>query len=191
MALGLYIAFSMHVRHCFPEPHIACSCYGLHSWAYRLQPHALRINASNWASFNKQVLGPGKGLLTAHCRDIVGGGCPRDALEGKGLQRGLQRRLIGGWRRLPNRLGAVTVGYKCHGAWYLPPGRQWLGTGWAPWRGGDPFPPFQCIPRVPPTPLYDEMTMTKFGGPILTFEKKRFLAPATNISAFSTFHRSL
>ena len=34
------------------------------------------------------------------------GGGGRDALEGKGPR--------GGWRRLPKRLGAVTVGYKCH-----------------------------------------------------------------------------
>ena len=52
---------------------------------------------------------------------------------------------MGGWTRLPKRLGAVTVGHKCHGGWYLPSGRQRLGIGWAPWRGGY-LPLFQCIP---------------------------------------------
>ena len=35
-------------------------------------------------------------------------------------------------------MGAVTVGYKCHRAWHLVSGRQWLGIGWAPWSGGVP-----------------------------------------------------
>ena len=39
----------------------------------------------------------------------------------------------GGWRRLRKRLGAVTVGYKCHEAGT--PGRQQPGIGWAPGRG--------------------------------------------------------
>ena len=48
---------------------------------------------------------------------------PRDALDGKGPQRRPQKPLDGlrrleavggGWRRLPNRPGAATVGYKCH-----------------------------------------------------------------------------
>ena len=51
----------------------------------------------------------------------------------RGGPRGSQ---TGGWRRLPKRLGAVTVGFKCHCSWHLPPGKQWLGIGWAPWRGG-------------------------------------------------------
>ena len=33
------------------------------------------------------------------------------------------------------------------------PERQWLGVGWAPWRGGGYFPPFQCIPAPPPLSL--------------------------------------
>ena len=42
-------------------------------------------------------------------------------------------------------MGAVTVGYKHH--WSRQSGRQWLGVGWAPWRGGGEYPPpFQCIP---------------------------------------------
>ena len=68
----------------------------------------------------------------------------RDAVEGKGPQRPPQR-------RLNRRLEEVTVGSKCHRAWQLPSGRQWLGIGWAPWRGrGVPPPPFQCIPPPPP-----------------------------------------
>ena len=45
------------------------------------------------------------------------------------------------------RLGAlevkrgVTVGYKAHWSWRLAPERQWLGIGWAPWRGGGIPPP--------------------------------------------------
>ena len=49
---------------------------------------------------------------------------------------------MGGWRRLPKRLGAATVGYKCHHSCHLPSRRQWLAVGWAPWGGGG----FQCIP---------------------------------------------
>ena len=37
-------------------------------------------------------------------------------------------------------------------AWgHLASGGQWLGTGWAPWRGGGRggyLPPFECIPDV-------------------------------------------
>ena len=43
-------------------------------------------------------------------------------------------------------MGAVTVGYKCHGSWHLASGVHQLGIGWAPWRGGRGLPPFQCIP---------------------------------------------
>ena len=48
------------------------------------------------------------------------------------------------------RLGAVTVGDKCHWSWDVASGRQWLGIGWAPFwgGGGDTSPPFQCIPGV-------------------------------------------
>ena len=43
-----------------------------------------------------------------------GGGGPKGCnKKGKGPRRRPQRRL-GGWGRLPKRLGAVTVGYKCH-----------------------------------------------------------------------------
>ena len=45
-------------------------------------------------------------------------------------------------------MGAVTVGYKCHGRRHLASGGQWLGIGWALWRGGGggtPPPPFQCM----------------------------------------------
>ena len=37
--------------------------------------------------------------------------------------------------RLPKRLGAVNVGYKCHWSWPSPSGGQQLGIGWGPWRG--------------------------------------------------------
>ena len=38
----------------------------------------------------------------------------RDALEGKGAQRRPQRRLDRRLEEVAKRLGAVTVGYKCH-----------------------------------------------------------------------------
>ena len=64
----------------------------------------------------------------------------------------------GGWRRLPKRLGAVTVGCKRRCSWHLASGGQWLGIGWAPWRGGGgapPLPTHPCLPRLqaPPPPL--------------------------------------
>ena len=34
--------------------------------------------------------------------------------KGRGLRGGPRGGWTGGWRRLPKRLGAVTVGYKCH-----------------------------------------------------------------------------
>ena len=37
-----------------------------------------------------------------------------DALEGKDLRGGPGSGWTGSWRRLPKRLGAVTVGHKCH-----------------------------------------------------------------------------
>ena len=54
----------------------------------------------------------------------------------------------GSWRRLPKRLGGVTVGYKCHRVWHLPSRRPELRMGWASGkRGGGGVPPlFQCIP---------------------------------------------
>ena len=85
-----------------------------------------------------------KGALSA--------GTPRDAFEGKGPQRRPQMRLD---RRLEEVVKAVGGGYcrlqmplkRAH----LASGRQWLGIGRAPWRGGGGgyLPPFQCIPARP------------------------------------------
>ena len=51
-------------------------------------------------------------------------------------------------------MGAVSVGYKCHGSRHLASGGQWLGIGWAPWRGGgDTFPTSNAF--VPPPRLWD------------------------------------
>ena len=36
---------------------------------------------------------------------------------------------------------AATVGYRRHRSRHLALGRQWLGTGWVPWRGGGGVPP--------------------------------------------------
>ena len=46
-------------------------------------------------------------------------------------------------------MGVVTVGYKCRWSRHLASGGQWLGIGWAPWRGrGGGTPP----PRLPMPP---------------------------------------
>ena len=74
----------------------------------------------------------------------------RDALEGNGPQRRFQKRLYRR-RRLPKRLRAVTVGYKCHLGWHSASGGQWLGIGWAPWRGGGGTSPPSPLP-VRPSP---------------------------------------
>ena len=52
--------------------------------------------------------------LTHRVEKVGPCGDPRDALEGKDLRGGPRSGWAGGWRRLPKRLGAVTVGYKCH-----------------------------------------------------------------------------
>ena len=79
------------------------------------------------------------GLITAPNLALP---CVSDAVEGKGPQ-----------RRLPKRLGAVTVGYKCHWGWHLPSGGQWLG---ALEGGGIPHPismhPCPPPPNTPPHP---------------------------------------
>ena len=62
--------------------------------------------------------------------------------NGRNSRGGPRSGQTGGWRRLSKRLGAVTVGYK---SWHLASERQWLGIGWALWRGGAPAPP-KCIP---------------------------------------------
>ena len=51
-------------------------------------------------------------LLPPSCAYTLGGGGGMDALEGD-LRGGPRSGWTGGWRRLPKRLGAVTVGYKC------------------------------------------------------------------------------
>ena len=71
-------------------------------------------------------------------RQAVGGGCQ------------------GGW-------GAVTVGYKCHWSRHLASGRQWLGRGWAPWRGGGASLPFQSIPARTPWPCVMPPTLDVVG----------------------------
>ena len=42
------------------------------------------------------------------------GGFPGMHQKGRGHRGGPRSGYTGGWRRLPKRLGAVTVGYKCH-----------------------------------------------------------------------------
>ena len=84
---------------------------------------------------------------------VCGSDCRKEAgrvpLEGKGWR--------GGWRRLPKRLGAVTVGYNNHGRLHVPSGGQRLGIGWAPWGGGGrglpppvPMDPSGSVPRAVP-----------------------------------------
>ena len=55
--------------------------------------------------------------------------------KGRDLRGGPSGGQTGGWRRLPKRLGAVIVGYKCHRSRHLALGRQRLRVGWVPWRG--------------------------------------------------------
>ena len=71
----------------------------------------------------------------------------RDVLEGKGPRRGFQRQL---GRRLPKRLGAVTVGYKCRWGWQLPSERERRRHRQGPWGGGG-FPPSNAS-SPPPSP---------------------------------------
>ena len=59
---------------------------------------------------------------------------------------------MGGWRRLPKRSGAVTVGYKCHFAWHSPSGGQWWGIGRAPWTGATPPRSNASLPLTPGNP---------------------------------------
>ena len=73
--------------------------------------------------------------------------------RGRGLRGGPKSGSAGGWRRLPKRLGAVTVGYKCHRGRNLASGGQWLGIGWALWRGGVPM--HRCPPSPRPQDLRD------------------------------------
>ena len=62
------------------------------------------------------------------------------------------------WRRLPKRVGAVTVGCKCHGSWRLPSGRgSWASAGQLGGGGGFPFPISnaslaEAVHRPPPPP---------------------------------------
>ena len=76
----------------------------------------------------------------------------------------------GGWRGLPKRLGAVTVGSQRHSSWRLPSGGQWLGIGCALEGGGGGYPPpFQCIPVRPPswplTHLFRDLRVKLHPGP--------------------------
>ena len=77
---------------------------------------------------------------------ITNGGLPRDALEGKRPQRRPQKQL---GRRLEEAVKAVGGGYcRLPMPLKLALGGQWLGIGWAPWRGGGGgLPLFQCIRR--------------------------------------------
>ena len=67
----------------------------------------------------------------------------------RGSGRGGRQAVGGCWRMLAKWLGAVTVGYGCDWGQLLSvttaveallkrlaSGGQWLGIGWAPWRGG-------------------------------------------------------
>ena len=65
-----------------------------------------------------------------------------EALEGKGPQRRLDRRL----EEVAKAVGAVTVGYKCHWPWQLASGGQWLRAGWALEGGGGVSPPSDASP---------------------------------------------
>ena len=69
--------------------------------------------------------------------------------KGRGLRGDPRSGWIGGWRRLPKRLGAVTNAIEA-GTWRQGDvAGQRLG---ALEEGGGGFPPFQCIPAPPPSP---------------------------------------
>ena len=61
-----------------------------------------------------------------------GGGCIGREGASEAAPAAVTQAVGGGCQK---RLGAVTVGYKCHRRWHFASGRQWLGVGWAPWRG--------------------------------------------------------
>ena len=65
--------------------------------------------------------------------------------KGDDFRGGSRSGSIGGWRSLLKRLGAVTVGDKCHWSWHVPSGRQRLGIGIGGNGGGMGFP---CIPAA-------------------------------------------
>ena len=66
-------------------------------------------------------------LVTSQGQGCIGReGAPEEAPEAV---------VLGGWRRLPKRLGAATVGYKCRWGWQLRLGRERLGHRLGPWRG--------------------------------------------------------
>ena len=68
-------------------------------------------------------------------RRLLGGGGGMHQ-KGRDLRGGPRGGSIGGWRRLPKRLECrLQVPQK------PPSGRQWLGVGWAPWKGGGGVPP--------------------------------------------------
>ena len=117
--------------------------------------------ATTWS---KRRAGYGTALSNSGCsvllRDVLihgGGGIwrtppPGMHWKGRHLRGGPRGGWTGGWRRLPKRLRAVTVGYKCHRGWHLTAGGQWLGIGWAPWRGARGAPPLPMHPRPSPPP---------------------------------------
>ena len=53
-----------------------------------------------------------------HCKGLTKGQGSGLHWKGRDLRGGPRSGQAGGWRRLPKPLGAVTVGYTCHGAWY-------------------------------------------------------------------------
>ena len=116
------------------------------------------LRGANGAARRRHKYPPPFGIPPPQCLAIANGNqdapasqigakvpCPSNASEGKGPRR------RGGWRRLPKRLWAVTVGYKCHSSRHLPSGGQSLGISWAPWKPPPPS-PFPCIPARPPPP---------------------------------------
>ena len=76
---------------------------------------------------------------------------PSMALEGEGPERRPQKRLDG---RLEEVAKAVGRGYCRLQMPWKPSERQWLGIGWAPWRGGGGVPSPPSNTPLPPAPLY-------------------------------------
>ena len=66
-----------------------------------------------WCVEADQLMVIEAGIALSH-RSSGMGKWPGMHWRGSGLSGGPRSGWTGGWRRLPKRLGAVTVGYKCH-----------------------------------------------------------------------------
>ena len=100
---------------------------------HRRPPRGLQCHVSEAPGPDSQLTATPQKSADGTCFGRWGGqGCIRRKGTSEAAPEAVRQADGGG---LPKRLGAVTVGYCCHSAWHLPSGGQWLGIGWAPWRG--------------------------------------------------------